>query len=99
MQRNALKECNVQQMKENRPVLRAPPVGCHVGLALDSDRGLHLYVNGTDHGVIGTDVPDPCYFMLDLIGYCTKVLCTSCYMQLVLHQYYITLLLLFVLLM
>ena len=81
MQRYTLKQCNVQQIKENRPVLRDQPVGSHVGLALDSDRGLHLYVDGTDQGVIGTDVPDPCYFMLDLYGYCTKVLCTSCYMQ------------------
>ena len=70
-----------------------------MGLALDNDRDLHLYVGGIDRGVIGTDVLDPCNFMFDLRGYCTKVLCTSCYMQLVLYQHYITLLLLFVLLM
>ena len=81
MQRYALKQCYVQQIVEDRPVLFNRPVGCHVGLALDSDRGLHLYVGGTDQGVIGTDVPDPCYFMFDLCGYCTKVLCRSCYMQ------------------
>ena len=62
------------------------PVGCHVGLVLGSDRGLHLYADGSDadgsdQGVIGTDVPDPCYFMFDLFAYCTKVLCRSCYMQ------------------
>ena len=81
MQRYTLKQCNVQQRWENRPVLYNLPVGCHVGLALDSDRGLHLYVDGTDQGVIGTDVPDPCYFIFDLHAYCTKVLCTSFYMQ------------------
>ena len=74
-------QCNIQQIVEDRPVLRDLPVRCHVGLALSSDRGLHLYVNGTDQGVIGTDVPDPCYFMFDLFAYCTKVLCTSFYMQ------------------
>ena len=81
MQRYRLKQCNGQQIEEDRPVLRDPPVGCHVGLALDSDRALHLYVDGNDKGIIGTDVPDPCYFMFDLFGYCTKVLCRSCYMQ------------------
>ena len=81
MQRYALKQCNVQQIVEDRPVLFNLPVGCHVGLVLGSDRALHLYVSGTDQGVIGTDVPDPCYFMFDLSGYCTKVLCRSCYMQ------------------
>ena len=86
MQRNTLKQCNVQQVEGDRPVLRNRPVGWHVGLALDSDRGLHLYADGSDadgsdQGVIGTDVPDPCYFMFDLFGYCTKVLCRSCYMQ------------------
>ena len=80
MQRYTLKQ-NVQQIVEDRPVLDDLPVGCHVGLALGSDRGLHLYVDGTDQGVIGTDVPDPCYFMFDLYAYCTKVLCRSCYMQ------------------
>ena len=70
---------------EDRQVLCNLPVRCHVGLALGSDRGLHLYVNGTDHGVIGTDVPDPCYFMFDLFAYCTKVLCRSCYIQSVLR--------------
>ena len=79
MQRYTLKQCNVQQIEEERPVLSGRPVGSHVGLALGSDRGLHLYVQGIDQGVIGTDVPDPCYFMFDMLGYCTKVLCRSCY--------------------
>ena len=80
MQRYTLKQCNVQQIEEDRPVLCDRPVGSHLGLALGSDRGLHLYVDGIDQSVIGTDVPDPCYFMFDLITYCAKVLCRSCYM-------------------
>ena len=85
MQRSTLKQCNVQQIKEDRPVLHVPPVGCYLGLALDSDRGLHLYLDGNDEGVVCTDVPDPCYFMFDLTGYCTKVLCRSGYMHYVLR--------------
>ena len=79
MQRNTLKQCNVQQIVVAMPVLYDRPVGCHVGLVLTNDRGLHLYIDGIDHGVIGTDVLDPCYFMFDLWGYCTKVLCSSFY--------------------
>ena len=86
MQRYTLKQCNVQQIMEDRPVLRGPHVGCHVGLVLHSDRGLHLYFDGTDQGVFGTDVPDPCYFMFDLTGYCTKVLCSSFHTKHVLHR-------------
>ena len=85
MQSNTLKQCNVQQIGEDRPVLRDPPVECHLGLALDSDRGLHLHLDGNDQGVVGTDVPDPCYFMFDVIAHCTKVLCRSCYMHYVLR--------------
>ena len=85
MQRYTLKQCNVQQMEEDRPVLRDRPVGSDVGLVLGSDRGLHLYVDGIDQGVIGTDVPDLCYFMFDLITYCTKVLCRSYNMYYVLR--------------
>ena len=86
MQRNTLKQCNVQQIVVAMPVLYDRPVGCHVGLVLTSDRGLHLYINGIDQDVIGTDVLDPCYFMFDLWGYCTKVLCSSFYTKHVLHR-------------
>ena len=85
MQRNAIKQCNVQQIIEIRPVLRDLPVGSQLGLGLDSDRGLHLYLDGTDQGVIRTDVPEHCYFMFDLRGYCTKVLGRSCNMHYVLR--------------
>ena len=42
-------------------------IGTRVGLAvLATDRSLHLYVDGTERGVVAPDVPDPCYFMFDL---------------------------------
>ena len=49
-----------------------------MGLVVDTDRSLHLYVDGKDQGVVGPDIPDPCYFMFDLYAYCTKVLRFSC---------------------
>ena len=48
------------------------PVGSHVGLVVDTDRSLHLYVDGKDQGVVAPDIPDPCYFMFDLYSRCTK---------------------------
>jgi len=49
------------------------PAGTRVGLALDASRKLHVYLNGTDLGVFGTDIPQPAYFVFDLYSYCTKV--------------------------
>ncbi|XP_076436352.1 uncharacterized protein LOC143275911 [Babylonia areolata] len=48
--------------------------GTQLGVALDSSRRLHLYVNGKDQGVVTTDtIPDPCHFMFDLFSRCTQV--------------------------
>ena len=53
-------------------------VETRVGLAvLATDRSLHLYVDGTERGVVAPHVPDPCYFMFDLGYRCTKVV-SSC---------------------
>ena len=48
-------------------------VGSRLGLVVDTDRCLHLYVDGKDRGVVASHIPDPCYFMFDLYDYCTKV--------------------------
>ena len=48
-------------------------VGSRLGLVVDTDRSLHLYVDGKDQGVVAPHIPDPCYFMFDLCSYCTKV--------------------------
>ena len=81
MQRYTLKQCTVQQINEDTPVLLGLPVGSQVGLALDRDRCLHLFVDEEKKGVVARDIPDPCYFMFDLAGYCTKVLRCSCHLQ------------------
>jgi hypothetical protein len=48
--------------------------GSRVGLAIYSDRSLHLYVDEQDRGVIANNLPDTCFFMFDLFARCTKVL-------------------------
>ena len=48
-------------------------VGSRLGLVVDTDRSLHLYVDGKDRGVVTSHIPDPCYFMFDLYDHCTKV--------------------------
>ena len=48
-------------------------VGSRLGLVVDTDRSLYLYVDGNDQGIVAPDIPDPCYFMFDLFDYCTKV--------------------------
>ncbi|KAL8618766.1 hypothetical protein ACOMHN_015176 [Nucella lapillus] len=40
--------------------------GSRVGVALDSGRCLHLYVDGVDQGVAARDVPRPCYALFDI---------------------------------
>ena len=52
-------------------------VGSRLGLVVDTDRSLHLYVDGNDQGVVASHIPDPCYFMFDLFNYCTKVFTVS----------------------
>lgn len=44
-----------------------------VGLLVDSENSLHLYVNGADQGVGAKDIPDHCYMVVDLSGQCIEV--------------------------
>ena len=44
-----------------------------VGILVDDDNTLHLYVNGVDQGVAGRDIPQTCYVILDLYGQCEQV--------------------------
>ena len=62
------------QIKENYgPNLDNLQVGQTVGVLVDEDHNLHLYVDGVDQGVAARDVPSPCYGMLDLYGQCELV--------------------------
>lgn len=44
-----------------------------VGVLVDSEGNLHLYVNGHDQGVAARDIPQPCFAVFDLYGQCTQV--------------------------
>ena len=48
-------------------------VGHTVGILVDEDSNLHLYVNGVDQGVAARDVPSPVYGLVDLYGQCEQV--------------------------
>jgi hypothetical protein len=53
--------------------LTSVKVGSRVGLGLDSQRSLHVYLDGKDKGVMATDVPEPCYPFFELYGVLQKV--------------------------
>lgn len=44
-----------------------------VGLLVDLQGCLHLYVNGVDYGEAARDVPSQCYAVVDLYGQCDQV--------------------------
>lgn len=44
-----------------------------LGLLVDANSCLHLYVNGMDQGVAAQDIPSPCYPFIDLYGQCEQV--------------------------
>lgn len=55
-------------------------VGDVVGLCIESDNSLHLYINNVDQGIAVKDVPKKCHAVVDVYGQCEQV-CT----QYVLH--------------
>jgi neuralized-like protein 4 len=47
---------------------------CHlVGILVDSESQLHLYVDGVDQGVAACDIPATCYAVMDVYGQCEEV--------------------------
>lgn len=48
-------------------------VGSIIGLLIDDESKLHLYINGIDQGVAVTDVPSFAYAVIDLYGQCEEV--------------------------
>nr|KAG5698954.1 hypothetical protein BaRGS_024875 [Batillaria attramentaria] len=44
-----------------------------VGIMVDNDACLHVFVNGHDQGVAARDIPQPCYALFDLYGQCTQI--------------------------
>ncbi|XP_074654148.1 neuralized-like protein 4 [Tubulanus polymorphus] len=48
-------------------------VGSVVGILIDDDSCLHLYVNDVDQGIAAKDLPNVCYAIVDLYGQCEQV--------------------------
>ena len=44
-----------------------------MGLSLDSDHSLHLYVDGQHQGIIDSHVPQPCYALFDMAVWTEQV--------------------------
>ena len=44
-----------------------------VGLLLDEDSRLHLYIDGLDQGVAASDIPSCVYAVVDLYGKCEQI--------------------------
>lgn len=44
-----------------------------VGLLIDEDCCLHLYINGVDQGIAATDLPATVYAVVDLYGQCEQI--------------------------
>ncbi|XP_041093378.1 neuralized-like protein 4 isoform X2 [Polyodon spathula] len=65
---NSLKICD-----NYGPNLDTCPEGTVLGLLVDANSCLHLYVNGMDQGVAAQDIPSPCFPLLDLYGQCEQV--------------------------
>lgn len=48
-------------------------VGQCVGLLLNEDSSLRIYINGVDQGIAATDLPQPLYAVFDLYGQCEQI--------------------------
>ncbi|CAI9734857.1 Hypothetical predicted protein [Octopus vulgaris] len=55
------------------PNLDTLQCGHIVGILIDDDNCLHLYVNGLDQGIAARDIPNPCYGLIDLYGQCEQI--------------------------
>eukprot|EP00095_Tigriopus_kingsejongensis_P009407 maker-scaffold143_size313727-snap-gene-1.19 protein:Tk09407 transcript:maker-scaffold143_size313727-snap-gene-1.19-mRNA-1 annotation:"neuralized-like protein 4-like" len=48
-------------------------VGQTVGVLVDSNHQLHLFVNGLDQGIAAKDLPNGCYGLVDVYGQCAEI--------------------------
>uniref|UniRef100_A0A3B1JK21 Neuralized E3 ubiquitin protein ligase 4 n=1 Tax=Astyanax mexicanus TaxID=7994 RepID=A0A3B1JK21_ASTMX len=70
----ALPRQQLFQICENYgPNLDTCPEGTVLGVLVDANGCLHLYVNGMDQGVAAQDIPSPCFPLIDLYGQCEQV--------------------------
>ena len=63
----------MQTMGGFGPDLDTLQSGSTLGLLIDDDGALHLYVNDVDHGVAASNLPHNCYAFVDVYGRCEQV--------------------------
>ncbi|XP_069501804.1 neuralized-like protein 4 isoform X1 [Ambystoma mexicanum] len=73
IQRDSVFHNSLKIFENYGPNLDTCPEGTALGLLVDSNSCLHLFVNGMDQGVAAQDMPSPCYLLIDLYGQCEQV--------------------------
>jgi hypothetical protein len=58
--------------------LKSLGAGNRVGVCLDAQNRLHLFINDKDQGVFADNIPQPCYALFDLNDYTKQVGIFSC---------------------
>ena len=59
------------------PNLNSLMSGHKVGVMVDSDNNLHLYIDGVDQGVACPDIPEKVWAVFDLYGRCDEIVIVS----------------------
>uniref|UniRef100_A0A8C9ZFT9 Neuralized-like protein 4 n=1 Tax=Sander lucioperca TaxID=283035 RepID=A0A8C9ZFT9_SANLU len=73
LQRDSIFHNSLKICENYGPNLDTCPEGTVLGLLVDANSCLHLYVNGMDQGVAAQDIPSPCYPFIDLYGQCEQI--------------------------
>ncbi|KAK3603483.1 hypothetical protein CHS0354_030324 [Potamilus streckersoni] len=73
VQGDAVYVCGAKIKEHYGPNLDKLHRGHMVGVLVDEENAMHLYVNGVDQGVAMREVSQPCYAIIDLYGQCEKV--------------------------
>ncbi|VDI67176.1 neuralized-like protein 4, partial [Mytilus galloprovincialis] len=73
VQGDSVYSCGVKVKGKYGPNLDQLKIGQTVGLLIDNDFCLHLYIDNMDQGVAARDIPYPCYGIIDLYGQCEQV--------------------------
>lgn len=55
------------------PNLESLTVSQKVGIMVDSNNQLKMYVDGVEQGVAAANIPPACFVVLDLYGQCEQV--------------------------
>ncbi|XP_033763671.1 neuralized-like protein 4 [Pecten maximus] len=73
IQGDSVYNCGCKVKEHYGPNIDRLQSGHCVGVLVDDEACLHLYVNGVDQGVAARDVPNPCHALIDLYGQCQEI--------------------------